>query len=172
MNAALRPPRLLSRRHQKGAAGIEFALLFSLFFFVLYGVVSYGIVMAIQQALTHAAAEGARAGVSKVNQTVFSNTNQQQTQQSLLATNAATRAFSWLPEVAKGVITVTPTWTTETTPITTGDGTLNINTPRLTVTVTYPNYASNPIAPVLDLPGLGQVPRVPVNLVGIATASP
>ncbi len=172
MNRLSLSPRASARRRQKGAAGIEFALLFAIFFFVLYGVVSYGMVMAIQQALTHAAAEGARAGVGKLNQTVFVSSAAQQSQQGKLATDAATQALRWLPEVARNVITVTPAWTQASTTIDTGTGTRTVSTSQLTVTVTYPRYADNPIAPVITLPLLGQVPRVPTNLVGIATAMP
>ena len=52
-----------SVRLQKGAAAIEFAILFPIFFLIFYAVVTYGLIFAAQQTLTLAAAEGARAAV-------------------------------------------------------------------------------------------------------------
>lgn len=48
---------------QKGAAAIEFAIIFPIFFIIFYTVVTYGLIFAAQQTLTLAAAEGARAAV-------------------------------------------------------------------------------------------------------------
>ena len=48
---------------QKGAAAIEFAIIFPIFFIIFYAVVTYGLIFAAQQTLTLAAAEGARAAV-------------------------------------------------------------------------------------------------------------
>ena len=46
---------------KKGAAAIEFAIIFPIFFIIFYAVVTYGLIFAAQQTLTLAAAEGARA---------------------------------------------------------------------------------------------------------------
>ncbi|UCV15568.1 TadE/TadG family type IV pilus assembly protein [Quatrionicoccus australiensis] len=51
---------------QRGAVAIEFALVFVLFFMVMYGIVAYGMVFAVQHSLTQAASEGARAAVRDV----------------------------------------------------------------------------------------------------------
>ena len=48
---------------QKGAAAIEFAIIFPIFFIIFYAVVTYGLIFAAQQTITLAAAEGARAAV-------------------------------------------------------------------------------------------------------------
>ena len=50
-------------KKEKGAAAIEFAIIFPIFFIVFYAVVTYGLIFAAQQTLTLAAAEGARAAV-------------------------------------------------------------------------------------------------------------
>ena len=51
------------QKKQKGAAAIEFAIIFPIFFIVFYAVVTYGLIFVAQQTLTLAAAEGARAAV-------------------------------------------------------------------------------------------------------------
>jgi Flp pilus assembly protein TadG len=53
------------RRHQRerGVTAIEFAILFPVFFSILYAIIQYGIYFAVQQTLTLAAEEGARAAL-------------------------------------------------------------------------------------------------------------
>jgi hypothetical protein len=41
-------------------------------------------------------------------------------------------------------------------------------TNTLTVTVIYTGYTSNPLIPILTLPAIGQVPKLPANLAGRA----
>ena len=48
---------------QKGAAAIEFAIIFPIFFLIFYAIVTYGLIFAAQQTITLAASEGARAAV-------------------------------------------------------------------------------------------------------------
>lgn len=42
--------RLRSPRRQRGATAIEFAILFPMFFLILYGIITYGMIFAAQQA--------------------------------------------------------------------------------------------------------------------------
>jgi Flp pilus assembly protein TadG len=49
---------------EDGAVIVEFAIVFVLFMTLLWGLISYGAIFAVQQSLTHAAAEGARAAVN------------------------------------------------------------------------------------------------------------
>ena len=49
---------------QRGAAAVEFALVFPLFLLLFLGMVFFGITFTLQHALTHAAQVGARAGLS------------------------------------------------------------------------------------------------------------
>ncbi|HEX9890336.1 MAG TPA: TadE/TadG family type IV pilus assembly protein [Nitriliruptorales bacterium] len=51
-------------RDDEGAAVLEFALVAVAFLALLYGIVTFGLIFAVEQTLTHAAAEGARAAVS------------------------------------------------------------------------------------------------------------
>lgn len=48
---------------QKGAYAIEFAFVFIVFFLVLYGMITYGLIFAAQQSMNFAAESGARAGL-------------------------------------------------------------------------------------------------------------
>ena len=61
------PRRRLFRRDQSGAAAVEFALVVGLFVFILYGLISFGMILATKQRITNAAAEGARAAVGQTN---------------------------------------------------------------------------------------------------------
>lgn len=49
----------MQTKNQNGAAAIEFAILFPIFFLIFYAVVTYGLIFVAQQTLTLAAAEGA-----------------------------------------------------------------------------------------------------------------
>lgn len=117
-------------RRQRGAAAIEFALVFVLFFMLLYGAISYGLVFAVKHSLTQAASEGARASLQDVGGLP---------ERIALAQATAANAVSWL-----GARAPTPVITTAPCPTTTFT--------CLTVALTY-NYASNPIIP--PIPGLG-----------------
>lgn len=50
-------------RDQDGAAVVEFAIVFLLFMTLVWGLITYGVIFAAQQTVTHAAAESARAAV-------------------------------------------------------------------------------------------------------------
>lgn len=53
----------MSRRDESGAALVEFALVVGIFMLVLYGLVSFGMILATKQRITNAAAEAARSAV-------------------------------------------------------------------------------------------------------------
>ena len=50
-------------KNENGAAAIEFALVFPLFFLIFYAILTYGMIFVAQQSITLAAAEGARAAL-------------------------------------------------------------------------------------------------------------
>lgn len=50
-------------RRQAGVYAVEFALVFPVFFLVFYGLLSFGVITTVQQSLTMAAEEGARASL-------------------------------------------------------------------------------------------------------------
>ena len=56
-------PRFLRPRNEEGAAAVEFAIVAIPFFLLLYGLIVFGMALAVKQSVTNAAAEGARAAV-------------------------------------------------------------------------------------------------------------
>lgn len=50
-------------RGDDGAAAVEFALVGTLFFMLLFAIITFGLVLALNHSLSHAAAEGARSGL-------------------------------------------------------------------------------------------------------------
>lgn len=56
--------QLRGRERQRGATAVEFAIIFPLFFAICYAIICFGMIFVIQQSLTSAASEGARAGLS------------------------------------------------------------------------------------------------------------
>lgn len=111
---------------------VEFALVVGLFVFILYGLISFGMILATKQRVTNAAAEGARAAVGQTN-----------------AADAKTAAIARV--TAAGL----PTGTYSIGP---GAGEPTVaacgSFQCITVTVTY-NLAANPVVP--PAPGLGLV---------------
>ncbi|BBA32518.1 uncharacterized protein sS8_0553 [Methylocaldum marinum] len=137
---------------QKGAAAIEFALVFPLFFILFYGIVAYSLVMTLDQSLTHAAAEGARAAVA-VDPAAFpgdAEAYKKKIEETACATVSG--ALAWLsnPPECKSEFQSDSATTT------------------LLVTLKYP-YASAPLVPVLDFPLFGRIPDVPDPFVAQAT---
>jgi Flp pilus assembly protein TadG len=143
---------------QKGAAAIEFGLLFVLFFVVFYALVSYAMAMLLQESFQHAAEEGARAAIA-VDNLAFASNGAYQTSVESQARTTVGNSLSWLPAGIKTQVL--------------GTGNSNVQfswggSNSLTVTVIYAGYTTNPLMPVLTFPGIGQVPRLPTNLVGRA----
>ncbi|WP_188380644.1 TadE family protein [Oxalicibacterium faecigallinarum] len=116
----------------KGAAAIEFALVFPLFFIVFYGILTYGMIMLAQQSITLAAAEGARAALRHVPEESARETN---------AKEAATGTHSvaaWLGTK------LAFTGTSINCPYTSGADPVRC----YSVTVRYP-YGEHPLIPLL-----------------------
>ena len=53
----------LGRRHRRGAAVVEFALVLPIFFLMVFGMIEFGRLVMVRQVLTNASREGARIGV-------------------------------------------------------------------------------------------------------------
>ncbi|MBS1188259.1 MAG: TadE-like protein [Rhodocyclaceae bacterium] len=144
------------RRWQRGAAAIEFALIFLLFFVLFYAIVSYSLAMLLMQGLTQAAEEGVRAAIA-VNPLAYPSDAGYLTSVETTARNRADAALSWLPAKARQQVV-------DNNHIST-----TVNGSVITVTVTYPNYATNGLVPTFTIPLIGPVPRLPTNLVGEAS---
>lgn len=135
------------RRACCGAVAVEFALVFVIFFSLFYAIVAYGMVLALQQALTMAAEEGARA--------VVQDSPDDATRIARANAMAKGLLMSWLPE--KGI-------TVNTARVACPEGSVTAETRCMLVEVSY-NYAANPIVPSLPLLGI----KIPATLGAKAT---
>ena len=141
------------RKHQSGNAAIEFALIFVIAFVVFYATVTYSLTFLLKQGFTQAAQEGVRSAI-KVDPTIFSSTSAYESTVETTAQSTATQALSWLPASAVPKVSYSASYAP--------------GTGVLTVTVSYLNYKTAGLLPVLSFPGVGAVPNVPTDLVGTA----
>ncbi|MFL9988967.1 TadE/TadG family type IV pilus assembly protein [Paraburkholderia sediminicola] len=84
--------RSLSSR-QLGASAVEFALVFPLFFMIFYAIVTFSMIFVVQQGLTLAAEEGARAAL---NYQLAPNINTALGKRTAFACQVATGLTTWL----------------------------------------------------------------------------
>lgn len=134
-------------RKQKGAAAIEFALVFLIFFAVFYGMVSYCLPLLMMQSFHEATAEALRRSVAVDPVAAGSGyTAQVQT----TAIQAAATRLAWIP----------PSFNFNAANNITAVYTGGI----LKVTITYPTAQLRNVLPFLVLPGIGTVPSLPTNL--------
>lgn len=142
--------RYLRVRRQRGAAMIEFALVFPIFFFIIYSLLGYGLLFMLEQNITLAAAEGARAAIA-VDPDVAGYNASVQTR----ARQVVLERLDWLTDSQRDMVSSNTTVQV----VQDADG-RNV----AHVTVKYPNYATNPIIPAIRLPGFGTVPPYPANV--------
>lgn len=146
---------------QKGAAAIEFSIVFPLFFLIFYAIVTYGLIFAAQQTLTLAAAEGARAAVRYPAQ-IPANTSQI-TARKTAACAMASGAVEWLRKMGTGLggtsCIDSPTGDAAGIYVSSGDCAgvgVTAGVSCINVRINY-NYATSPLipkllGPVLNLP--------------------
>lgn len=130
---------------QKGAAAIEFALVFIIFFGVFYGIISYSLPLLLMQSFNQSTAEAVRRSVALDPATPGYNA-------ALIAraTSELTTQTAWIPP-ALNFDTAT-------------DATVNFVDGLLTVRINYPTHKISAVIPFLTLPGIGQVPNLPATL--------
>lgn len=158
MNKPIKCYFQLQMQHQKGSVAIEFVMLFILFFTLFYAMVNYAMVMLMQSAFVHAAEEGARAAIA-VDRLAYANS------MAYLSNGVDPRvrdvvgnSLNWLPAKPKTKVLGTGNSQIQ----------LSMNGNQLTVRVVYRDYASDPLMPILTLPVIGQIPKVPADLAGTA----
>lgn len=78
------------RAHSRGAAAVEFALVFPVLFVLLYAMLTYALVFATQHALSLAAAEGGRAAIR------FTSLQDTAVQRQQAACVMAKQSLAWL----------------------------------------------------------------------------
>ncbi|KAF3999543.1 TadE/TadG family type IV pilus assembly protein [Glaciimonas immobilis] len=123
-------------KKQRGVAAIEFALVFPIFFVLLYGIITYSLIFVAQQALTLAAEEGARAALRYAATPAARGSN---------ACIVAKQSVSWLGtgNVACTTAITPPCSSASAAPCSPAGSTYPIK-----VTVSYP-YAAQPLVPLL-----------------------
>lgn len=134
-----------SKRGERGSVLVEFSLVFALFVLVIYAVISFGVILAAKNSLTHAAAEGARAAVAVVDDPMTAEDERE-----LRAEEKVDQALDWFgakydPDDTEASIAACGA------------------AECITVKITYP-YSTRPIVP--PAPGLGLV--LPSNLTSTA----
>lgn len=148
--------RSQSAARQRGTAAIEFAFVFVVFFGLFYAIASYALAFMLMQGFAYAANEGARAAVA-VDRLAFDDDDDYRDGVTLRVQEVVSETLSWLPAkaLAKAV----------------GDdgGEVKVDpagVDSVRVIIEYENYLADPLIPVLTLPGLGPIPRLPDNLRG------
>jgi Flp pilus assembly protein TadG len=135
-------------KKQKGAAAIEFALVFVIFFAVLYGVVSYSLPLLLMQSFNNATSEAVRRSMA-VDPTATDHGAVVET----LAKSVLSEKLAWVPTAIRGSLVLTATY----------------NAKILTAKVSLPATALSAIMPVLKL-GIITVPDLPTDLVAQSSA--
>jgi Flp pilus assembly protein TadG len=141
-------------RDERGAELIEFAIVVVLLITILYGIVTYGLILAAQATITSAAADAARAGLVATSSAVTT------------AEAQAGTDLGWLNKGSCGTSGTTITCVASEIPCPS-----NTSIQCLKVTVTY-NYSSSPLFP--ELPGLGVITPSTIsstNVVQMAASS-
>jgi len=125
------------RRDERGAALLEFALVFGIFVFVLYALIAFGMMMSLKNSVTHAAAEGARAAIG-----VTDNPATPQDERTDAAVARVRSTLNWLGTTKLNATTITVSYPA------------SCPTSCIDVKISYP-YGSQPLVP--PAPGLGLV---------------
>jgi Flp pilus assembly protein TadG len=136
-------------RDERGAELIEFAIVVVLLITLLYGIITFGLILAAQATVTQAAADAARAGI-------ITSTSSAPT----VAEAQACADVGWMDKTCvapnSGSVTTCPSPTSSAITASACEEPCPSNTANtcLKVTVTY-NYTSDPLFP--ELPGLGVI---------------
>lgn len=131
---------------EKGAVAIEFALVFVMFFAVFYGLLSYSLPMLMVQSFNQASSEAARRCVA-----LDPTSATYDTDVTNLAKQVLEQQLAWLPGSLRFQYA--------------SDATVTLTPGRLlTVNVHYDKAKITSAMPVLVLPLIGEVPRLPARL--------
>lgn len=92
----MRTPCLRTRaRTQRGVYAVEFAMVFLIFFSLLYGIITYGMLFAFRLGLQNAAEDGARAALRYQDSLAT---------RKAVALDVAKKSSDWMPQVVRPVI--------------------------------------------------------------------
>lgn len=140
-----------SVKQQKGAVALEFAAVFVIFFAVFYGVVSYGLPMLMLQSFNQASSEAVRRCVA-----LDPSSKTYRDDVDALAKGVLGEQLAWMPKSLNFQLASDASVT-----LTAGN--------LLTVKIDYAKEKLSAVLPVLILPGIGEVPRLPTHLTAAAS---
>jgi Flp pilus assembly protein TadG len=146
-----------SPAQQRGAVAIEFALVLGLFIALLYAIISYAFVFMFIQCFTYASEDGLRAAIA-VDCVGLTSTQCRDNRIAPAVRAQAVNSLSWLPaQVAAKVLGTNG-----------ANVDVNCDSSSCEAVISYDNYRDSPILPIITLPVIGDVPRLPQDLVGRA----
>jgi Flp pilus assembly protein TadG len=133
------------RRDERGAALLEFALVFGLFVFVLFALIAFGMILSTKNSITHAAAEGARSAIAPYNDPANTTTAAKKAAAIAAAKAQVASSLSWLGSKYVAADSPDPT-------VGACVGSTSGTATCITVKVVYP-YETRPlvVAPGMDL---------------------
>lgn len=145
--------RYCGRRHQSGAAAVEFAFIFPILFMLTYGIVVYGYIFFLNQSVNYAAQQGAEAAVAvDAGDDGFEELRQER------VVEAVNDTLRWLPGTQRTRVTVCD------------GGTCPVDDDTITVEVKFLLSTPGWLFPAVVLPGIGAVPPMPTQLRATAAA--
>ncbi|KAB0491806.1 TadE/TadG family type IV pilus assembly protein [Pseudomonas vancouverensis] len=137
-------------RKQKGAAAIEFALVFIIFFGVFYGIISFSVPLLLMQSFNQSTAEAVRSSMA-----LDPTTPGYQAALLARAKSVLTTQTQWIPAALNFNVNT--------------DASFDYTGGVLTVRISYPSSKIGAVIPFLNLPGIGQVPNLPANLSAVSS---
>lgn len=151
-----------TKEDERGAEMIEFAIVVVLLITLLYGIITYGVILAAQATVTQAAADAARAGLVLGSATTTCGSTSNTYSSACTADTQANTDLGWMD---KGTCNQWASTTTGSANVVNEAGPITCIATRetcpsnaaiecLSVTVAY-NYSSNPLFP--EMPGLGLI---------------
>jgi Flp pilus assembly protein TadG len=144
-----RIPRNFFPIRQRGAAAIEFALVFVIFFAIFYALVTYSLPLLMMQSFNNATAEAVRRSVA-VSPSAAATPAAYATLVTFQAQSALTDQLAWIPSAFGFNVT--------------SDAKITFANNLLKVRIDYPKSKLTQVMPVLTLPGIGDVPNLPTYL--------
>lgn len=163
MNALLTPQHRACRL--RGAVAVEFALIFPILFLLIYGVIVYSYVFALQSALYFAAQEAAESAV-KVDPSASNADDLRRSN----ARSTAVSVLNWLPEAQKARVLGSNGSAVAVNFCQAGGSGCPADSDGVIVTVTYQLRQPTDLFPIITLPLVGAIPPLPTTLVATATA--
>lgn len=153
------PPAPTLRRRQRGVYALEWAIIFPVFFLLLYAILCYGLTFLVRESMQHAVEEGARAALRYPVGQASSTWNDRRT----LTRQAVKASLDWLPpairptdaDIKFSVCLVSNTGCNEDSALDAGLACSAQAPCLILVSYAIDNYQDNAIAPAM--PGFGLV---------------